>query len=307
MKEKDLISEIEFINEPAITTDNIELEVIEDANEDVGITNYLAEAGKHKLLTKAEEAELFKKIVSNAPDKKHAKDTVIKHNLRLVISIAKKYVNKGLHFLDLIQEGNIGLIETVDKFDYTKGFKFSTYATWWIRQKIIRALANKSRIIRFPVHVTEQLHLFKKMSKIATTQLDRKPTQEELATLMKVSLSKIYELEKLAKLPMSLEEPITEDGLMQLKDIIEDDVNLKPDEQAYNNSTFEIVRLAVKDLLIEEQEIINLQYGFTNGMMYEQKDIAKMLGKPKERIRQLSFRAIRKLKRNLKDIDLTLI
>ncbi len=264
---------------------------------------YLKEIGQIKLLTMQEELDLADRILEGD---ELAKKTLAEANLRLVVSIAKRYVGRGMLFLDLIQEGNIGLMKAVDKFDVTKGYKFSTYATWWIRQAITRAIADQARTIRVPVHMVETINKLARIQRQLTLELNREPTEQELAKKMNVSIDKIREIYKISQEPVSLETPIGEEDDSHLGDFIKDERNMSPEEYATN----EMLKDEISDVLLtlteREEKVIRLRFGLEDGKSRTLEEVGQMFGVTRERIRQIEAKALRKLRhpsrsRKLKD------
>ena len=271
-----------------ITIDNEELN---DATQ-----KYLSEISKYPLLTPEEEKKLAKKAAKGDLE---ARERLIKSNLRLVVSIAKKYIgrSKGLTFLDLIQEGNAGLIKAVDRFDWRRGFKFSTFATWWIRQAISRALSDQARTIRLPVHVVETLYKLNKAKKKLATILDREPTPEELAAEIGLPPQKVQRLLKYVPDTISLETPIGE-GESLLKELIPDTSEMTPEKTAALAVLREQLKKAIQSLSPRERQVISLRYGLEDGTMYTLEDIGKIFGITRERVRQIEIKALEKLRDN---------
>ena len=254
---------------------------------------YLKEIGKISLLSLDEELELSKKIEEGD---EAAKSRLAESNLRLVVSIAKRYVGRNLSFLDLIQEGNIGLMKAVDKFDSSKGYKFSTYATWWIRQAITRAIADQAKTIRVPVHMVETINKLKRVQRQMTLELDREPTEEELSKALNIPEDKIREIIKISLDPLSLETPIGEEEDSHLGDFVKDDKSLSPEEYAIN----EVLKDEIGELLLtlteREEQVIKLRFGLIDGTCRTLEEVGTIFGVTRERIRQIEAKALRKLR-----------
>ena len=264
---------------------------------------YLKEIGKISLLTLEEEMDLSARIVAGDEE---AKNKLAESNLRLVVSIAKRYVGRGMLFLDLIQEGNIGLMKAVEKFDAEKGYKFSTYATWWIRQAITRAIADQARTIRVPVHMVETINRLSRFQRQLTLELNREPTEEELAKKMHLSLDKVREVIKIAQEPVSLETPIGEEDDSHLGDFVKDERTMSPEEYTIH----ELLKDEISDVLLtlteREEQVLRLRIGLDDGCSKTLEEVGQMFGVTRERIRQIEAKALRKLRhpsrsRKLKD------
>ena len=262
---------------------------------------YLREIGKVSLLTAAEEVELAKRMENGDDD---AKQRLIDANLRLVVSIAKKYIGRGMLFLDLIQEGNLGLIRAVEKFDYRRGFKFSTYATWWIRQAITRAIADQARPIRVPVHMVETINKMVRVSRHLVQELGREPSDDEIAAKMGIEPSRVEEIRRISQLPVSLETPIGEEEDSQLGDFIEDHDLPSPDEAAAGHLLHEQIEDMLDTLTEREREVLHFRFGLEDGHSYTLEEVGKKFNVTRERIRQIEAKALRKLRqpsKRLKD------
>lgn len=271
--------------QPAATEKTVDL--------DDSVKMYLREIGTIDLLTPDEEVDLAKKV--NEGDE-IAKQKLINANLRLVVSIAKKYTGQGLLFLDLIQEGNTGLIRAAEKFDYTKGFKFSTYATWWIKQGITRAIADQSRTIRVPVHMVETIYKVKKVSRMLMQELGRRPTEEEVSEKTGIPLENILAIRKYSQIPLSLEMPIGDEDSSQLGDFIEDKNFDSPDHVTLRNILREELLRSMDILTEREQMILKLRFGFDDGRPRTLEEVGKVYNVTRERIRQIEEKALRKLR-----------
>ena len=259
---------------------------------------YLKEIGRVPLLTAERERELAG-IMTDCDDediKKAAKDELVNANLRLVVSIAKRYVGKGMFFLDLIQEGNLGLMKAVDKFDYSKGFKFSTYATWWIRQAITRAIADQARTIRIPVHMVETIHRVSKYSRQMLQELGREATADEIGEKMGMSPEKVREIMKIAQDPVSLETPIGEEEDSHLGDFIPDEDTPAPSDAAASTILREVIERELHTLTPREEHVIKLRFGLYDGRSRTLEEVGKEFDITRERIRQIEAKALRKLR-----------
>lgn len=288
------ISEIESEVEKLTTTDNME-KLLEQGGVQIDdpVRMYLKEIGRVPLLTPEEEKELAERM---AQGDEEAKNRLVEANLRLVVSIAKRYVGKGMFFLDLIQEGNIGLMKAVDKFDYEKGFKFSTYATWWIRQAITRAIADQARTIRIPVHMVETIHKVSRYSRQMLQELGREATAEEIGEKMGMSADKVREIMKIAQDPVSLETPIGEEEDSHLGDFIPDDDAPQPSEIASATILREVIERELHTLTPREEHVIKLRFGLYDGRSRTLEEVGKEFDITRERIRQIEAKALRKLR-----------
>ena len=297
--------ELEMIEEESddIDTDNIDLSVPDGVNIEDPVRMYLKEIGKVPLLTADEEIELAQRMENGDEE---AKKRLAEANLRLVVSIAKRYVGRGMLFLDLIQEGNLGLIKAVEKFDFRKGFKFSTYATWWIRQAITRAIADQARTIRIPVHMVETINKLVRVSRQLLQELGREPTPEEIAKEMKIPVERVREIIKISQEPVSLETPIGEEEDSHLGDFIQDDnVPVPADAAAFTLLKEQLVEV-LSTLTAREQKVLRLRFGLDDGRARTLEEVGKEFNVTRERIRQIEAKALRKLRhpsrsRKLKD------
>ena len=277
----------------ASVNDPIDLSIPEGISIDDPVRMYLKEIGKVPLLTAEEEIEIAKRL--EAGDES-AKQKLAEANLRLVVSIAKRYVGRGMLFLDLIQEGNLGLIKAVEKFDYRKGFKFSTYATWWIRQAITRAIADQARTIRIPVHMVETINKLIRVSRQLLQQYGREPTPEEIAAEMGISEAKVREIIKIAQEPVSLETPIGEEEDSHLGDFIPDDDAPAPAEAASFTLMKEQLMDVLDTLTPREEKVLRLRFGLDDGHQRTLEEVGKEFNVTRERIRQIEAKALRKLR-----------
>ena len=286
-------------NDDIILDDEDEVEIIDDVDVLEGVSTedpvrmYLKEIGNVPLLTTEQEVELAKRVEAGDEE---AKKQLTEANLRLVVSIAKKYVGRGMPFLDLIQEGNMGLMKAVDKFDYTKGYKFSTYATWWIRQAITRGIADTGRTIRVPVHMVETINKTLRMTRPLLQELGREPTPEEVAERLNVSVSRVREVLKISRDPVSLDTPIGEEDDSHLGDFIEDDSALSPADSAAFSMLRAELATALESLTDRERQVVKLRFGLEDGRARTLEEVGKEFNVTRERIRQIEAKALRKLR-----------
>ena len=286
-------------NDDIILDDEDEVEIIDDVDVLEGVSTedpvrmYLKEIGNVPLLTTEQEVELAKRVEAGDEE---AKKQLTEANLRLVVSIAKKYVGRGMPFLDLIQEGNMGLMKAVDKFDYTKGYKFSTYATWWIRQAITRGIADTGRTIRVPVHMVETINKTLRMTRTLLQELGREPTPEEVAERLNVSVSRVREVLKISRDPVSLDTPIGEEDDSHLGDFIEDDSALSPADSAAFPMLRAELATALESLTDRERQVVKLRFGLEDGRARTLEEVGKEFNVTRERIRQIEAKALRKLR-----------
>ena len=273
-----------------------DLEVPKGVAVDDPVRLYLREIGRIKLLSANEEIELARAIIQGGTPGAIAKRKLVQANLRLVVSIAKKYVGRGMLFLDLIQEGNLGLIRAAEKFDHEKGYKFSTYATWWIRQAITRAIADQARTIRIPVHMVETINKLKKVTRRLAQEYSRKPTEEELAMEMNVSISKLREIIKIAQEPLSLETPIGKEEDSRLGDFIEDKEADAPIKTVASDLLREDLAEVLCTLSPRERDVLRLRFGMDDGRQRTLEEVGQLFGVTRERIRQIEAKALRKLR-----------
>ena len=257
---------------------------------------YLREIGRIKLLSTNDEIQLAKKIMEGGKEGDRAKKKLVQANLRLVVSIAKKYVGRGMLFLDLIQEGNLGLIRAAEKFDHERGFKFSTYATWWIRQAITRAIADQARTIRIPVHMVETINKLKKVTRKLSQEYSRRPTEEELSHEMGISVSKLREIVKIAQEPLSLETPIGKEEDSKLGDFIQDNSADAPIKSVASELLKEDLAEVLCTLSARERDVLRLRFGLEDGRQRTLEEVGQLFGVTRERIRQIEAKALRKLR-----------
>ena len=283
-------SEVAQFSEPDAMVTSLEQDGV---NVDDPVRLYLKEIGKVPLLTNEREKELAERMMAGDES---AKTELVEANLRLVVSIAKRYVGRGMYFLDLIQEGNLGLMKAVEKFDYTKGYKFSTYATWWIRQAITRAIADQARTIRIPVHMVETIHKVSRYSRQMLQELGREATAEEIGEKMDMSADKVREIMKIAQDPVSLETPIGEEEDSHLGDFIPDDDTPSPAEATSTNILREELERQLHTLTPREEHVIKLRFGLYDGRTRTLEEVGKEFDITRERIRQIEAKALRKLR-----------
>jgi RNA polymerase primary sigma factor len=272
---------------------DIRIDEVESINIDDPVRMYLKEIGKVPLLSGDEEIELAKRMEQGDEE---AKQKLIESNLRLVVSIAKRYVSRGMLFLDLIQEGNLGLIKAVEKFDYRKGYKFSTYATWWIRQAITRSIADQGRTIRIPVHMVETINRVVKISRQLVQKLGREPSADEIAEVAQMPVDKVREIMKLSQEPVSLEKPIGEEEDSHLGDFIEDENTLSPADAAAFILLREQLEEVLQTLTDREQRVLKLRFGLDDGRARTLEEVGQEFHVTRERIRQIEAKALRKLR-----------
>ena len=295
LKDDDFLEpDIEDLNEVEdIKLEELDITNMEGVSVDDPVRMYLREIGRIPLLTFEEELDLAQKVLEGDED---AKQKLAESNLRLVVSIAKKYVGRGMLFLDLIQEGNMGLIKAVEKFDYKKGYKFSTYATWWIRQAITRAIADQARTIRIPVHMVETINKLIRTSRHLLQMLGREPTPEEIAQEMEISVEKVMEIQKIAQDPVSLETPIGEEDDSHLGDFIPDDESPAPHDSAAYTLLKEQLEEVMSTLTPREAKVLKLRFGLEDGKARTLEEVGKEFQVTRERIRQIEAKALRKLR-----------
>ena len=292
------LGEMQAIEDEALELPDKQLEEeYENAKLDDPVRMYLKEIGKIPLLTPEEELEVAKDLVSDDEKTRDAaRKRMSEANLRLVVSIAKRYVGRGMQLLDLIQEGNLGLMKAVEKFDYTKGYKFSTYATWWIRQSITRAIADQARTIRIPVHMVETINKVLRTSHSMVQTLGREPTTQEIADELHLDVQKVEEILKIAQEPVSLETPIGEEDDSHLGDFIQDDEASQPAEEASYTLLREQLEEVLKTLTPREEEVLRMRFGLIDGKPHTLEEVGKKFDVTRERIRQIESKALRKLR-----------
>ena len=295
---------VQFVDDTSdIENDDFYDEIVKEIPTGDHVKLYLKDIGKFPLLSMEEEIELAKRMSEGDED---AKQQLSQANLRLVVSIAKKYVGRGMQFLDLIQEGNLGLMKAVEKFDYQRGYKFSTYATWWIRQAITRAIADQARTIRIPVHMVETIHKQARITRMLLQELGRDPFPSEIAERMGIPESRVIEIQKIAQDPVSLETPVGEEDDSHLGDFIQDDNAKSPGDIVTSTMLREQLASVLATLTPREQKVLILRYGLEDGKPRTLEDVGKVFNVTRERIRQIEAKALRKLRhpsrsRRLKD------
>ena len=289
----DALEPMDEIDKDEVEEVEIDLSVPEGVALDDPVRMYLKESGRVPLLTAEEEVDLARRMEAGDESARHRLEEA---NLRLVVSIAKRYVGRGMLFLDLIQEGNLGLLKAVEKFDYSKGYKFSTYATWWIRQAITRAIADQARTIRIPVHMVETINKYIRISRQLLQELGRDPTPEEIAKHMGLSALRVREIMKIAQEPVSLETPIGEEEDSHLGDFIEDEAALDPADAASMMLLKEQIADVLKTLAPREAEVLRLRFGLEDGRSRTLEEVGQSFGVTRERIRQIEAKALRKLR-----------
>ena len=296
-------ADIDKLDEEEIELDKIDLSVPEGVSIEDPVRMYLKEIGKVPLLSAEEEIELAKRMENGD---EAAKKRLAEANLRLVVSIAKRYVGRGMLFLDLIQEGNLGLIKAVEKFDYRKGYKLSTYATWWIRQAITRAIADQAKTIRVPVHMVETINKVVRARRTLTQELGREPSNKEIAEMLGEDEDRVTEIMSFSQDPVSMEAPVGDEDDSHLGDFVQDSNALSPEENAIAEMRNKQISLAMKDLTDREQEVITLRFGLDGNQPHTLEEVGQMFHVTRERIRQIEAKALRKLgapsrKRMLRD------
>ena len=287
------LEDIDETEKDLLFQDMQDMSFVDNLNVDDPVKMFLKEIGKIRLLTFEEENVLAERMLAGD---KEAKKQLIESNLRLVVSIAKKYIGRGMNFLDLIQEGNLGLIKAVDKFDQSKGYKFSTYATWWIRQAITRAIADQARTIRIPVHMVETINKLIKTSRHLLQTLGREPTPEEIAEELEMPVEKVRDILKVSQEPISLETPVGEEDESNLGNFIPDDDAPSPSEQAADTLLREHIEEVMQTLTPREAKVLKLRFGLEDGRMRTLEEVGKEFDVTRERIRQIESKALRKLR-----------
>ncbi len=297
--EKDLVNRlmdqgitVELTPEVEIKDEDLK-EIMNNVRVDDPVKMYLKDIGQVQLLTPEQELEVAKRV---AQGDEAAKSELCERNLKLVVSIAKKYLNRNMQFLDLIQEGNLGLLKAVDKFDYTKGYRFSTYATWWIRQSITRAIADQGRTIRVPVHMVETINKHTRVVKQLTQELGREPRNDEIAERMGISEAKVCEIQKIAQDPVSLESPVGEEEESKMQDFIQDDTVAQPSDSAAHDLLREQLMAVIETLTPREQKVIRLRHGLDDNHPRTLEEVGRDFNVTRERIRQIEAKALRKLR-----------
>ena len=294
-------TDIEVLSDDELTPEALARSVPKSAGDYLGLSDdsvgmFLREMARYPLLTQAEEIELAREIAKGGPVGEKAKRKLVRANLRLVVSIAKKYLNRGVPFLDLIQEGSMGLMRAAEKFDYERGYKFSTYAYWWIRQGITRAIASQSRTVRLPVHMVEKLNQVRKVRQTLSQEFGRRPTKSELAAALEMDEDKLDQILDVSQRTLSLHAWVGKDEDTELMQLIEDSDNIPPNEQLDRKLLSDRLNSVLDHLSDREREIIRLRYGLEDGQHYTLTEIGKIYDLSRERVRQIQAKAMRKLR-----------
>ncbi|MEB3292620.1 MAG: sigma-70 family RNA polymerase sigma factor, partial [Synechococcales bacterium] len=294
-------SEVEILSDEELTPEALAKSVPKSASDYLGLSDdsvgmFLREMARYPLLNQAEEIELAREIAKGGIIGERAKRKLVRANLRLVVSIAKKYLNRGVPFLDLIQEGSMGLMRAAEKFDYERGYKFSTYAYWWIRQGITRAIASQSRTVRLPVHMVEKLNQVRKVRQTLSQELGRRPTKQELALALDMDEDKLDQVLDVSQRTLSLHAWVGKDEDTELMQLIEDADNIAPNENLDRKLLSDRLNSVLEHLSDREREIIQLRYGLTDGQHYTLTEIGKIYDLSRERVRQIQAKAMRKLR-----------
>lgn len=301
------LSEVEEAEEESrASADGLEFDEAREADEMVAdnVKVYFKEIARYPLLSKEEEVEVAKRATADTPDGKAARDQLANSNLRLVVNIAKRYVNKGIPLLDLIQDGNIGLLKAVEKYDYTKGFKFSTYATWWIKQAISRALADRGRPIRIPVHMVETINRYKRTQSEMTTKLGRTPTASEMAEALGYTVDKINDIVRISQDTISLESPVGEEEDSTLIDFVEDENMKNPFDFVSQGALHEAIDAILCQLSDREEQVLRARFGLDDNIPRTLEDVGKTMGVTRERVRQIESKALKKIRLYAKRVNL---
>lgn len=295
------VGEVEVLSDDELTPEALARSVPKSAGDYLGLSDdsvgmFLREMARYPLLTQAEEIELAREIAKGGPAGEKAKRKLVRANLRLVVSIAKKYLNRGVPFLDLIQEGSMGLMRAAEKFDYERGYKFSTYAYWWIRQGITRAIASQSRTVRLPVHMVEKLNQVRKVRQTLSQEYGRRPTKQELAAALDMDEDKLDQVLDVSQRTLSLHAWVGKDEDTELMQLIEDSDNIAPNENLDRKLLSDRLNSVLDHLSDREREIIRLRYGLEDGQHYTLTEIGKIYDLSRERVRQIQAKAMRKLR-----------